>query len=182
MKPKRSPLENTATTTSQQEQKAGLANQATAQGTLGQFEGPVQQSPFYKALYNTGTEGVSNAYQNVLSNTRARAKAAGFGEQQPVTQGAESQIESQEAKQLANVGPQATIAAGDKALQAAGETAGIGASQQGTGLGYMTGVSAPLEQQYQNQMNQRNQGLWNSLFKIGQIGAAPFTAGASLAV
>jgi hypothetical protein len=115
-------------------QQGNLTNQA--QGTLSQFEGPVQQSPFYKALLTTGIQNTSNAYDTATSNMRQRANAAGFGYNQPVEQGAENQVRQQETSALANVPQQATIAATQPALAAAGQTGamGMGYGQQGTSL------------------------------------------------
>lgn len=166
-KPKASPLQGQSQKISQQEQQTGLQNQQTAQSGLSQFEGPVQQSPFYKALLSTGTQSTSDAYQNAMANTRARANASGFGEQQPVTQGAETQVEAAEAKDLAAVPMKATEAAVQPELQALGETATIGGQQQQVGEQYLQGVTTPLTEQYQQQQAQWGQGLFDTLLKTG---------------
>jgi hypothetical protein len=175
-KPKPSALQGTASTISTQNQGAGLANQNTAQGTLAQYEGPVQQSGLYKALYNSGTQATSDAYQNAAANTAAKANAAGFGEQTSgVTQGAEAQTGAAGAKALAQVPEQATIAATAPQLQAASTTAGIGASQQGEGVQWAQGVEEPLVQQQQDQSFQAKNALWQSLLGVGEsvIGENP---------
>lgn len=137
-------------------QQGNLTNQA--QGTLSQFEGPVQQSPFYKALLNTGIQSTSNAYSNARANMRQKANAAGFGYSQPVAQGTDDQLQAEEASAMAQVPTNATIAATQPALTAAGQTGalGMGYGQQGSGL-----LNANAQQQG---------GLYNSLLNIGQGG------------
>lgn len=165
-KPSRSPVEGQVGSVAKQNQQQQGADYGKAQGTLDQFEGPVQQSPFYKSLLTTGTEGTSNAYQNVMTNTRARANQAGFGEQQPVTQGAETQVAAQEAKDLAAQPNKALLEASEPALQAAGQTAGMGTQLGNEAVGY-SGQQVDLEKQYQQQEQQWGQGLFNSLLGVG---------------
>ena len=164
--PSRSPVEGQVGNTSTQEQQQATANQNTAQGTFGQFEGPVNQSPFYKALKTAGTESTADAYQTARSNTTARAKAAGFGDNQPVAQGADAQVQSQEAKAEAQVPGEALVQATGPALAAAGGTAGIGATQSGAGVGY-SGQQVSLEEQYQQQLQQQQMAMWNALSSAG---------------
>lgn len=165
-KPKRSPVEDKVGTLSQQEQQTGMDNQATAQGTLSQFEGPVQNSPFYKALKTAGTESTADAYASAKSNTAARAKAAGFGSQQPIAQGAQDQVGAEEAKAQAQVPGRALVQATGPALTAAGETAGIGASQTGAGVQY-SGQEVDLEKQYQAQLAAQQQAMWQAISQAG---------------
>jgi len=167
LKPSRSPLEGQANATSQQDQASATANENTAQGTLSQFEGPVQDSPYYKALVSSGEDATSQAYQNAEEATRANANQAGFGYEQPVTQGAESAVQAQEASQLGQLPTQAMEAAAPLSMQAAGQTAGIGESQGQQGLGYF-GDATSLEEQYQ----QMNQSFLNQLEGAGLGGLA----------
>lgn len=138
----------------------------TAQGTLSQFEGPVQQSPFYKALLTTGIQDTSDAYQTARSNMRANANAAGFGYNQPVTMGADNQLQAKEASALARVPQDAMIAATAPALTAAGDTAGMGMGYGTQGAGLLTN-------------NTRNTtGLYNNLLGAAIQGAAGVGAAA----
>jgi len=151
--------------TSQQDEKAALGqNQALtnqAQGTLGQFEGPVQNSPFYKALLTQGTEATSNAYNQARSNQAQKANLSGFGYSQPVAQGGQAQLGAQEAASMAEVPQTAMLAAEQPALQTAGETAQL-AGQQG---GMSTGFGGQATQSdIQNQQNS----LWNKLWTLPQ--------------
>jgi hypothetical protein len=155
---------------------------AAAQGTYQNFEGPIQQSPFYKALYNTGVESTSSAYDAADAAMKARANAAGFGYAQPVTQGAEGQLRSQEAEALARVPEQATLDTAPLALEAAqgsagvgrdvagiGQTyAGIGANQGQLGLGYFDAANKDvLDQALLNQQQRASRSkLWSDLFNL----------------
>lgn len=140
-----------------------------AQGTLSQFEGPVQQSPFYKALLNTGIQSTSNAYQNADTNLKRNAQAAGFGYNQPVTQGAEDQLQSQEASALAAVPTQATEAAVQPALSAAGTTAGEAGTYGNQAVLYGAQALSANQQaaQLQAQRQAAQQSLWQSILGAG---------------
>jgi hypothetical protein len=115
-------------------QQKGLTGQA--QGTLGQFEGPAQQSPFYKSLLTTGIQSTSDAYQNARSNMRQQANQAGFGYAQPATQGADNQLQAREASDMAKIPMEAELGTAPLSLQAAGQTGqmGMGYGSQGAGL------------------------------------------------
>lgn len=132
------------------------------ESTLGQFRGPVNQSPFYKSLLTTGTEATSNAYDSARANARARANMAGFNSTQPAEQGAESEMAGREAAALSEVPTKALSEAVQPELAAANLTAGEASSLGNQGLGYFTGGVVPLEVQNQ----QANQGFWNSLANI----------------
>jgi len=138
---------------------------STAQGTDSQFEGPVQQSPFYKALLTTGTEGTSSAYGNAESNIRRNANASGFGYNQPVAQGAEDQVQAQEAGAMANLPAEAAEEAAPLALSAAQQTGGMGMGVGGLG-------NALLNTNTSNFAKNVNQGVQTG----GQIGSAAISA------
>jgi hypothetical protein len=123
-----------------QNSQAALANsnqnEATAQGTFSQFEGPVQNSPFYKALLTSGTEATTNAYDTAKANANARANQAGFGYNQPIAQGAQNEINSRETSSLAALPREAMTATAPLALQAGQDTAQLGESQGQQALGW----------------------------------------------
>lgn len=133
-----------------------------AQGTLSQFEGPVQNSPFYKALLSQGTEGISSAYNNAKSNMRARAAQSGFGYSQPISGGGEDQLTAREAGAQAELPREAMLAAAPEALQAAGETGRMGTAYGNQGVGYYGGA-AGLEGKRLSAANDR--------YKMGQQAA-----------
>lgn len=124
MTPKPSPAENQLNTVGSQDvlTQQNLLNRNN--GTGSQFEGPVQNSPFYKALVSAGTSATTGAYNAAQAAVRARANASGYGGNQPVTQGAEAQIGTQEASDLSKVPTQSLISAVQPALQQEGINAG----------------------------------------------------------
>jgi hypothetical protein len=158
---KRSPLESTDTAQTTQQQQMATANQNTAQGTLGQFEGPVQSSPFYKSLLATGTDATSQAYNNAQANNRANANASGFNYTSPNVQGSENEIAGEEATQMGELPAKAAQEAAPLAEGAAGETAGIGATQSGAASGYNSNATG-LENNYQNAQS----GMWQALLGL----------------
>lgn len=166
-KPKRSPVEDKGQSISDQSRQQQQQDYGGARSTVSQFEGPVDKSPFYKALYNTGVSGTSNAYQSARTNQRSRAKAAGYGYEQPVAQGADAQLDRSEAQDMAQVGPKSLVAATQPALEAAQISSGMGTAEGSQGLGYWQST-IPLEQQYQQQLQQRQQALWNAIAQIPQ--------------
>jgi len=145
--------------TSQADQTKMQNYTGQAQGTLGQFEGPVQKSPFYKSLYNQGVEATSNAYDRAKANVTQRANMAGFGYNQPVTQGASSQMDAAEAKSMSQVPEQAMLGAAPLALQAAGQTGSMGLGVGAQGVGYY-GDAANQD------MQRQKSGLWNQLWNL----------------
>lgn len=164
--PGRSPMEGQATGISEQQRADQGKAYGRAQSTLGQFEGPVDQSPFYKSLLKAGTEGTANAYASAKSNTAARAKTAGFGYAQPVAQGAQDQIGSEEAKAQSRVPGEALTAATAPALAAAGQEAGMGTALGSTGSQYF-GDAASMENAYQEAAAQRSAAMWGALAQVG---------------
>jgi len=167
LKPGRSKVESTALSNSANDQAGEQSDYGTAQGTLSQFEGPVQDSPYYKSLVATGTDSTTQAYNNAQENARSAANQAGFGYEQPVTQGAESGVQAQEASALAQIPSQAAAQAAPLSLEAAGQTANMGTQLGNQALGYF-GDATSLEEQYQqmqqaflNQLENAGAGVWN---------------------
>ena len=76
-------------------------------------------TPFGKSLVTAGTQATSNAYGQAKQNEAANANNAGFGFDQPVTQGAQGALGAQEAGALAQVPAQAEQQAIQPELQAA---------------------------------------------------------------
>lgn len=156
---KKNPAQGTAQQIQQQQTGAGVANEAAAQNTLGQFEGPVQQSPFYKQLLTTNLQNTANNYGNLRSQARANANQAGFGYGSPNAQGNDTALQAQEAGALNQVPTTTALAATQPALQAAGASSQLGQAQTGTGL--------QANQQYGNMWQQSQNGLWNTIAGIG---------------
>lgn len=167
LNPGKSPYQAPAAAVSTQQNAAGIANEGAAQGTLSQFEGPVQQSPFYKALLTSGLESTSNAYQNVQSRARENAQKAGLGGgNQPAAQTNATAVDSQEAGALARVPGQAMLEATGPALEAAGQTGRMGQQQVGEGMGALRTAN-----DIYGQDQQRKQALWKTLAGVGMDAA-----------
>lgn len=162
MKPHRSPLQSNDMASSATEQASAAANQTAAQATDSQFEGPVQDSPYYKSMVASTADSTSDAYQNAQANSAQSANQAGFGQSSPIGQAASREVVGQEAKAQAQIPAQAMEATAPLALQAAGQTATIGANQNQTGLGYSQ-AAGPLEEEY----DKRDQEFQNRLWSIG---------------
>jgi hypothetical protein len=169
MKPHRSPLQSNDQASSATQQAAAATNQATAQGTDSQFEGPVQNSPYYKSMVASTADSTSDAYQNAQAASAQSANQAGFGQSSPIGQAASREMVGQEAKAQAQIPAQAMQATAPLALQAAGQTAAIGANQNQTGLGYSQ-AAGPLEEEYDKRDQEFQDRLWN-------IGSGVLTGG-----
>lgn len=170
----------------------GISGVQAGADTEAAFQRDPTSNPLYKALYNTESSQLSDSYQNASANQRARANAAGFGYEQPITQGAQQQLDVQEASRLAQlpgqveqqVAPQVAQGA-EIAMQPGQAEIGAGEALQRTGTaegqqaeGYQ-GQATGLESEYQQYL-QKPSGIWGALGKIAPIAAAPFTGGASL--
>src|SRR6267142_5350747 len=173
-KPKRSPLEAQVGAISEQDRAKQAELNTTAQGTRGQFEGPVDQSPFYKSMLKAGTEGTASAYRSAKSNTAARAKEAGFGYEQPIAQGAQNEVGAREADAQSRVPGEALLGAAPLSLEAASGTAGTAATLGGQGVAY-SGQQVGLETQYQQALAARQRAMWNALARAEQTAASAGT-------
>jgi hypothetical protein len=156
---------------SEQDRAAQTGYYGKAQDTYGQFEGPVTQSPFYKALLTAGTDATSQAYQNATAASRARGKAAGFGYTQPAEGVAEAGIQAREASDLGALPTKAATAAAPLSLEAARGTESMGTELGREGEGYFKDV-VPLEEQYQQQLQQQQQAMWKALEDAAMVAAA----------
>lgn len=151
MSKSRSGVEKQAQGIAQQQQQAGQGN--INQG-VGMESGAVTNptaSPLYKSLYNTESSQLSDSYQNAAANTRARANAAGFGYEQPVTQGAEAQLGGQMAEQQGQLPGKVMSETVPLEMQAGRDVAQTGLGEMGAGNQFWTGSVTPLEQQYMAQ-------------------------------
>lgn len=183
-------LENQQRQFANQETARAAGNQDQAQATLSQFEGPVDQSPFYKALLTQGIESTSKAYQGAVASARSRAQQAGYGYSQPAENAAEGGIAAQGAESLAAQPGKALLGAAPMALEAAGQTASLGNSEAGAGVSSNAGASSSLAgantsnqsaAQEQDLASKRKSGFFKTLAGVGLLAAAPFTGGATLA-
>lgn len=142
MAPKASGAENQLNSVGTQDiatQNRLLQDTAGRQGkvdsTLGQFEGPVESSPFYMAQVRKGLSSTTGAYRAARGAARMRANAAGYNDQQGPGMGAENELGNEEAAALARVPTDAMLSTAPLAMSAASgqlNNAGLSASQQNT--------------------------------------------------
>lgn len=172
-KPKRSGVEKGAESMVSQDRSGRDKAFGTAQGTLGQFEGPVKDSPYYKSLLATSTDATSNAYENAKASSAARAKQAGFGMDSPIGQSASRETTGQEAGALAELPARAYASTAPLALQAAGQTAGMGTELGREATQTETGAVVPLEEEYMKRSAKFSDRLWDmglgGAQKVGQL-------------
>lgn len=71
-----------------------------AQNVVNQAETSPQTSPLYNTLLTTSTDATNDAYNNAKSALLTNANVAGFGYNQPVTQGGEQELETSRASNL----------------------------------------------------------------------------------
>lgn len=151
----------------QEDFKEGLVN--SNQPFLSSLNGgsDVTQTPFYKSLVKQGISSTANAYQNAQSNLLQKANSSGFGYQQPIVQGANAGLQSEEAKAMANVPVSATINATQAGLQASGIQAGeAGGFNPGASQAAAVGATSAANAS-QAQTNAGNQSFYAGLLKAG---------------
>ena len=103
----RSPVEQQGLATSSQANVLGQGQQQAGASGIEQTLADPTSTPLYKALYSTGQQQLSDAYQGAAANTAERAQQAGFGYSQPVAQGAQDQLAAQEASAAGQLGAKA---------------------------------------------------------------------------
>lgn len=165
-KPKPAPQQGTDEAAAVGARAGQTAAYGRATATDANFSGPTTSSPYYKSLLATGTDATTNAYNNAKAASAARANAAGFGESQPVTQGANNEINAQESASLARLPAQAEQATAPLQLEAAEQQIGEGTALGNEAVGY-SGQASDLAKAY---MDARNS-FYNNLIKSG-AGAA----------
>jgi hypothetical protein len=168
-------LINQGIQTSQQDQQQENTLASDAQGTLQQFEGPVQNSPFYKAMLTSGQENTTAAYNNAKQNLAQKAKMGGFGYSNPVATGG-GQLDAQEASTKAALPAQTALEASGPALQAAGQSGSMAMGYGNQGVNYY-GDAARLKADKMKQDWQNAQTIYSDASNAaGGLGAALFGA------
>jgi hypothetical protein len=137
-----------------------LAGNVTANNN--QFNGPVQQTPYYKSLLQQGTTSTNQAYDNASRNMRASMEGAGVSGASAASAGNNEAMGAQRAAALGTVGTSATQAATQTQLQSNAQQLQEAGMYSGAGLGYYSGGN----QAEQNQLNQQGS-MWNALLKAG---------------
>lgn len=162
--------EKLATQTANTDIAARGKSQGEADSSLSQFEGPVENTPFYRSMVTAGTDATHKSFDAERGNTAMQARAAGFGYEQPVTQGAQSQVNDSEAKAQAAVPQQALQATAPLTMQAAGMREGEVNSYNPNGA---ISTAGTLEQDRLNRQSQ----MWQQIAKTGVSAAMPFIPG-----
>lgn len=147
-----------------------LANQVTTNNS--QFNGPVQSTPYYKSLLQSGTQSTNQAYDNASRNLKQSMEGAGVGGASGAAAGNNAAVGAQRAASLGQVGTQAVQGATQMQQQANSQQAQLAGMYSGAGLGYYSGANQAELQRLQNQGS-----LWNGLLQAGTgIGEAAMLA------
>ena len=147
------------------------------EGGLAQYEGPLEDTAFYRAQVRRGTEATARSFDQSRVAMRGRARSAGFGYEQPASIGSEGAIEQGRAAALSRVPGEAAIATAPLQMRA------IGLRTQQAGIYQPLGYEAAAlgQQQFglqaQELRKRRKTSLWRSIAKVGLTAASPFTGG-----
>src|ERR1035441_5837279 len=124
----------------QDAQKAtGLADQVTANNS--QFNGPVQQTPYYKSLLQSGTSSTNAAYDNAARNLKQSMQGAGVSGASGAAAGNTAAMGAQRAGALGQVGTNAVQGATQMQQGANAQQLQTAGMFSGAGLGYYSGAN-----------------------------------------
>lgn len=127
-----------------------------------QFNGPVQNTPYYKSLLQAGTQSTNTAYDNASRNMKTSMEGAGVGGSSGAVQGNNAALGAQRAGSLGQVQQGAIQGATNTQLQANQQSLQEAGMYSGAGLGYYSGAN----QDEQNQLAQQSS-MWNGLLQAG---------------
>jgi hypothetical protein len=131
-------------------------------GNLDQFNGPVQGTPYYKSLLQSGTDSTNSAYNNATRNLKMSMEGAGVGGASGAVQGNTAAMGAQRAGDLAKVGPAATEGATNMQMQGNAQALQEAGMYSGAGLGYYSGAS-----QAENARLASQGSMWEGLLAAG---------------
>jgi len=149
-------------------QQSGADQQKTDQQTgivnanLDQYNGPVQNTPYYKSLLQAGTTSTNQAYDNATRNLKASMEGAGVSGASGAAAGTVAGAGAQRAGALGKVGTDATQAASEMQMRANAQRLQEAGMYSGAGLGYFSVAS----QAEKNRLNSQGS-LFNSLLQAG---------------
>lgn len=145
-----------------------LANQVTANNS--QYNGPLNQTPFYQAMLKQGTQSTNAAYDNAGRNLKMSMESAGVGGSSGAAQGNNAAMGAQRASALSQVPTQATLSTAGMQQQANSQQAMLAAMYSGAGLGYYGGANTDEQNALARQSS-----MWNGLLQAGTgVAMAPF--------
>lgn len=148
-----------------QKRSTGAIDQVTANN--GQFNGPVQDTAYYKSMLAAGTDSTNAAYDAASRNVKLASAGAGVGGSSGATQGNVAATEAQRASDLGKVQQGAISDTTDKQLTANGQQLQGAATEQ-------SGATSALDEASQAEIARMKQGsLWSNLLMagVGQAGS-----------
>lgn len=158
----------------QSDQDVQKTNQLTGNvnQNLSQFNGPVQNTPYYKSMLQQGTTSTNLAYDNANRNLKMSMQSAGIPGSSGVAQGNTGAMGAQRAQALGQVGTGATQAATNMQMQGNAQQLQEAGMYSGAGLGYYSGANQAELARMQSQGS-----MWNGLLQAGTgIGEAALLA------
>jgi hypothetical protein len=166
-KPTQGQNEGYQQSTADQAQTNNLTNQVNQNNS--QFNGPVQNTPYYKALLQQGTTSTNQAYDSASRNLKTSMEGAGVGGSSGAAAGNNAAMASQRASTLSQVQPSATTNATNMQMNANQQSLQEAGMYSGAGLGYFGGAN----QDEQNAL-QRQSSMYAGLLQAGMGAASPF--------
>ena len=127
-----------------------------------QFNGPVQQTPYYKSLLKAGTDSTNQAYDNASRNLKMSMEGAGVSGASGAVQGNTAAMGAQRASSLGQVQTGAVSEATNKQMQADQQALQEAGMYSGAGLGYFGGAN-----QAESDRLNRQGSFWNGLLQAG---------------
>lgn len=127
-----------------------------------QFNGPVQQTPYYKSLLKTGTDSTNQAYDNATRNLKTSMEGAGVGGSSGAVQGNNAAMGAQRAGSLGTVASSAVQGATQMQQNANAQQLQEAGMYSGAGLGYFGGANQDEQARLAGQGS-----LFNGLLQAG---------------
>ena len=146
--------------TQQQNKANNLGDQVTANNS--QFNGPVQNTPYYKSLLQSGTQTTNQAYDNSARNLKQSMEGAGVGGASGAVQGNTAAVGAQRAASLGTVGTSAIQGATQMQQNANAQQLQQAGMDSGAAQGYYSGGNQAELQRLQQQGS-----LFNGLLQAG---------------
>jgi hypothetical protein len=146
--------------TADQAKTDSLTNQVNQNNS--QFNGPVESTPYYKSLLQSGTTSTNQAYDNASRNMKQSMEGAGVSGASRVAAGNNGAIGASRAAALGTVGTSAVQGATQMQQQANAQSLQEAGMYSGAGLGYYSGANQAELAQLQQQGS-----MWNGLLQAG---------------
>ena len=162
--------ERQAQTNTAQDRMERAKQQAQFDSDVAPLEkGKIQDTEYYKDQLGRGTEDTSLAYDQVRSNRSAKARMAGFGYEQPLTQGDASSIDALEAHDIGDMPRQIASEVQDRRDQIAQTRAGLVGTYSGSANSNMSTWANAEEAR-----KARQAAMWGKIAGLGMTAATTF--------